>query len=100
LPTCRSTRRPTNVAILVFSEFGRRIHDNGGGTDHGAGGTAFVIGGRVRGGFYGEVPSLAPSDQEEGDLKFNVDFRKVYATILERWLGWTRSRSSVADGSS
>jgi len=75
-----------NVAILVFSEFGRRVHDNGGGTDHGAGGTAFVIGGRVRGGFYGEVPSLRPTDQEEGDLKFNVDFRKVYATILEQWL--------------
>jgi uncharacterized protein (DUF1501 family) len=75
-----------NVAILVFSEFGRRVHDNGGGTDHGAGGTAFVIGDRVRGGFFGEVPSLAVSDLEEGDLKFNVDFRKVYATILEQWL--------------
>jgi uncharacterized protein (DUF1501 family) len=75
-----------NVAILVFSEFGRRVRDNGGGTDHGAGGTAFVIGGRVRGGFYGEVPSLRPTDQEEGDLKFNLDFRKVYATILEHWL--------------
>jgi uncharacterized protein (DUF1501 family) len=75
-----------NVAILVFSEFGRRVHDNGGGTDHGAGGTAFVIGGRVRGGFYGEVPSLRPTDLEEGDLKFNVDFRKVYASILEQWL--------------
>jgi uncharacterized protein (DUF1501 family) len=75
-----------SVAILVFSEFGRRVHDNGGGTDHGAGGTAFVIGGRVKGGFYGEVPSLRPTDQEEGDLKFNMDFRKVYATILEQWL--------------
>jgi uncharacterized protein (DUF1501 family) len=75
-----------NVAILVFSEFGRRVRDNGGGTDHGAGGTAFVMGGRVRGGFYGEVPSLRPTDQEEGDVKFSMDFRKVYATILERWL--------------
>jgi uncharacterized protein (DUF1501 family) len=76
-----------NVAILVFSEFGRRVHDNGGGTDHGAGGTAFVIGGRVKGGFYGEVPSLSPSRLDDGDLTFNVDFRKAYATILERWLG-------------
>jgi uncharacterized protein (DUF1501 family) len=76
-----------NVLLLVFTEFGRRVHDNGSGTDHGAGGGAFVIGDAVKGGLYGEYPSLAADRLEEGDLKFNNDFRGLYTTLLEDWLG-------------
>ena len=60
-----------NVMLLVFSEFGRRVQDNGSGTDHGSGGHAFVIGERVKGGLYGEYPSLEESELLEGDLHFN-----------------------------
>ena len=76
-----------NVVLLVFTEFGRRVHDNGSGTDHGAGGVAFVIGDHVKGGLYGEYPSLEASQLVEGDLKYNNDFRGLYATLLERWMG-------------
>ena len=76
-----------NVMFLVFTEFGRRVHDNGSGTDHGAGGLAFVIGDGVKGGLYGEYPSLAADQLVEGDLKFNNDFRGLYTTIVEDWLG-------------
>ena len=75
-----------DTVILMFSEFGRRIKDNGSGTDHGSGGVAFVIGGAVKGGMYGEYPSLKEEDQLEGDLHFNNDFRSTYSTILEQWL--------------
>jgi uncharacterized protein (DUF1501 family) len=74
------------VVLLVFTEFGRRVHDNGSGTDHGAGGHAFVIGDKVKGGLYGEYPSLQQDQLVEGDLRFNNDFRGLYATLLERWL--------------
>ena len=76
-----------DTLILVWSEFGRRIQDNGTGCDHGSGGTAFVIGGQVKGGLYGEYPSLKAEDQSEGDMRFNNDFRSTYSTILDRWLG-------------
>ena len=76
-----------DTAILLFSEFGRRIRDNGTGTDHGSGGVAFVVGGAVRGGLYGEYPSLREEDQLEGDLHFNNDFRSTYSTLLDDWLG-------------
>jgi uncharacterized protein (DUF1501 family) len=75
-----------NVLLLVFTEFGRRVHDNGSGTDHGAGGHAFVIGDQVKGGLYAEYPSLKQGDLVEGDLCFNNDFRGLYATLLEKWL--------------
>ena len=75
-----------NTSILVFSEFGRRIKDNGSGTDHGSGGVAFMIGDQVNGGMYGEYPSLEEEDQLEGDLHFNNDFRQTYTSILEQWL--------------
>ena len=75
-----------NVLLLVFTEFGRRVHDNGSGTDHGAGGHAFVIGDQVKGGLYGEYPSLKREDLVEGDLCFNNDFRGLYSTLLEKWL--------------
>ena len=79
--------RDEDTLVLVFSEFGRRIQDNGSGTDHGSGGVAFCIGAPVNGGLYGEYPSLKEKDQLEGDLRFNNDFRSTYSTILDRWLG-------------
>ena len=76
------------VAILVFTEFGRRMRDNGSGTDHGSGGGAFIIGKDVAGGLYSEYPSLDPTDWEHGeDLKHTIDFRGIYATMLEQWIG-------------
>ena len=79
--------RAESTLVLVFSEFGRRIDDNGTGTDHGSGGVAFCLGQPVNGGHYGEYPSLKESDRLEGDLHYNNDFRGVYSTILDRWLG-------------
>ena len=76
-----------NVMLLMFTEFGRRVHDNGSGTDHGSGGVAFVVGDAVKGGLYGEYPSLKPNDLLEGDLHYNNDFRGLYTTLLERWMG-------------
>ena len=76
-----------NVMLLVFTEFGRRVKDNGSGTDHGAGGHCFVIGEQVKGGLYGEYPSLDDDKQDNGDLQHNNDFRGVYSTILDKWMG-------------
>ena len=77
-----------NVLLFMFTEFGRRIMDNGSGTDHGAAGIAFALGEKVKGGIYGQYPSLEPAEQEEGgNLKFNLDFRCLYSGILEDWLG-------------
>ena len=76
-----------NVVMFVFTEFGRRVRDNGSGTDHGSGGVAFAIGDPVRGGMYSEYPSLAEPDLVEGDLAFNTDFRGVYGALVEKWLG-------------
>lgn len=75
------------VAVLAFSEFGRRVQENASeGTDHGAAAPMFLAGNRVHSGLIGEHPSL--TDLEDGDLKFHTDFRRVYATVLESWLGW------------
>ena len=76
-----------NVIMLLFSEFGRRTHDNGSGTDHGAAGAALVIGDGINGGQYSEYPSLRPEDLEQGDVVPNTDFRSVYTDILEDWMG-------------
>lgn len=75
------------VVILMFTEFGRRVQENGSGTDHGSGSVAFVIGDAVKGGLYGEYPSLEPNKLDEGDLRWNNDFRGTYATLLEDWMG-------------
>ena len=73
------------VLLMTFSEFGRRVAENAnGGTDHGAAAPMFVVGGAVKPGLFGKYPSL--TDLDHGDLKFNTDFRNVYATVLERWL--------------
>ena len=80
--------RGEEVLMLLFTEFGRRARDNGGGTDHGTGGCCWIIGDQVKGGLYGEYPSIKEEDLEDGgDLLHNVDFRSVYSTILEKWLG-------------
>ncbi len=79
--------RGDDAVVMVFSEFGRRIDDNGSGTDHGSGGVAFVMGNPVKGGLYGDYPSLEPIDQVEGDMAYNNDFRGLYATLLDDWMG-------------
>jgi uncharacterized protein (DUF1501 family) len=76
-----------NLIMMLFTEFGRRVRDNGSGTDHGAGGAAFVIGDRVKGGMYSEYPSLKAEDLVQGDLEPNYDFRGFYSTVIEKWLG-------------
>ncbi len=74
------------VTVLVFSEFGRRVRENGSrGTDHGVAAPLFLISGKVRGGVYGPHPRL--DDLDDGDLRFHTDFRRIYATLLDRWLG-------------
>jgi len=74
------------VLVLTYSEFGRRVGENRSlGTDHGAAAPMLALGGGVKGGVHGAHPSL--SDLDDGDLKFHTDFRQVYATVLERWLG-------------
>jgi uncharacterized protein (DUF1501 family) len=72
---------------LMFSEFGRRVRDNGSGTDHGAAGATFVLGDKVKGGHYGEYPSLEARALVQGDLNPSMDFRSIYSTILDKWLG-------------
>jgi uncharacterized protein (DUF1501 family) len=75
------------VLMMTFSEFGRRVAENAnGGTDHGAAAPLFVIGHKVKAGLHGKYPSLAPQDLTNGDLRYNVDFRSVYAGVLEDWL--------------
>ncbi|HZL12555.1 MAG TPA: DUF1501 domain-containing protein, partial [Verrucomicrobiae bacterium] len=75
------------VLVMTFSEFGRRVSENAnGGTDHGAAAPIFIVGNKVKAGLLGKYPSLAPQDLFEGDIKYNVDFRNVYAGVLENWL--------------
>ena len=73
--------------MIMFSEFGRRVRDNGSGTDHGAGGVAFAIGDGVKGGHYSEYSSMKAVDLDEGDLAPNYDYRGLYSTVLERHMG-------------
>jgi len=83
------------VLTLTFSEFGRRIAENASrGTDHGEGSPLFMIGGGVKGGIYGSYPDL--SNPNMGNVRFATDFRSVYATVLERWLG--RSSEPILQG--
>ena len=84
----RQLGKSDNVTLFFYSEFGRRAMDNGSGTDHGTGGVAFVIGDHVKGGLYGEYPSLDANKLEDGgNLQHNVDFRSAYTTLLDRWMG-------------
>ena len=76
-----------NVTTMTFSEFGRRVNQNGSaGTDHGTSAPLFVIGGGVKGGFTGAAPSLTNLDTA-GNLKFETDYRQVYATLMRDWFG-------------
>ena len=82
----KAARLDERVVVLAFSEFGRRVEENGSaGTDHGAAGPVFLAGPSVRSGLIGNHPSLA--DLDHGDLKMAIDFRQVYATLLDQWLG-------------
>lgn len=81
-----------DTTLIVFSEFGRRVSENGsGGTDHGAAGLMMVLGGAVRGGLYGTAASLQPGhptlENNSGDVRHETDFRAVYARLLDQWLG-------------
>ena len=77
-----------NVVMLIFSEFGRRVYDNGSGTDHGSGGGAFLVGKPIEGGLYSEYPSLDRDRWAKGeDLEHTIDYRGIYGTVLEQWLG-------------
>ena len=81
----KSTTRSRDVVVMVYSEFGRRVVGNASqGTDHGTSGPMFIIGENIKGGFYGDQPSLAKL--VDGDLAVTTDFRSVYATILEKVL--------------
>jgi uncharacterized protein (DUF1501 family) len=79
--------RADDVALMIFSEFGRRVPENASlGTDHGAANAMFVVGNQVKGGHYGELPSL--TQLTEGDnLSYTTDFRRVYRTMISEWLG-------------
>ena len=84
----RQLGKSDNLTLFFYSEFGRRAMDNGSGTDHGTGGVAFAIGDHVKGGIYGEYPSLEEGKLEDGgNLQHNVDFRSPYTTLLDRWMG-------------
>lgn len=75
----------SRVTTMVFSEFGRRVNENGsGGTDHGTAAPMFLMGSAVKGGVHGTAPNLG--DLDNGDLKYGIDFRQVYTTVLEDWL--------------
>lgn len=89
--------RANDTLIMTFSEFGRRVKENGNrGTDHGTAQPQFLIGGRVSPGLYGSYPSLSSLDAN-GNLSFNVDFRQTYASVLEDWFGI--NQTEVLDGS-
>ena len=82
-----------NVTIVVFSEFGRRVKDNGKGTDHGTAAPMFVIGGNNKGKIIGNNPNL--SDLDQGDLKYETDFRSVYASLLQKKLDFDYTKIGI-----
>jgi uncharacterized protein (DUF1501 family) len=84
--------RGGEVVVIAFSEFGRRVPENTSrGTDHGTAGPVFVIGKAVKGGHYGKAPSLTELD--DGNLRYTTDFRRVYATLIKEWMGYTDVKS-------
>ena len=88
--------RADDVTVLVFSEFGRRVAENTSlGTDHGTANHMYVIGKPVRGGHYGKSPLLTDLD-ENGNMKYTTDFRQVYASLIEGWLGYADSKSLLS----
>jgi len=88
--------RGDDVVVMVFSEFGRRVAENTSlGTDHGTAGPAFVIGKSVNGGQYGGVPSL--TDLDDGNLRFTTDYRRIYSTLIQGWMGNNKASSILKD---
>ncbi len=86
LDDLKAAKLADRVVVLIFSEFGRRVGENASkGTDHGTAGPVFLAGPAVQAGLLGTTPSLL--DLENGDLKVGIDFRRIYATVLEGWLG-------------
>jgi uncharacterized protein (DUF1501 family) len=84
--------RGDDVAVMIFTEFGRRVEENGSlGTDHGTATPMFLVGKGVKGGFYGQHPSL--TDLDEGNMKMTTDFRRVYATAIKEWLGYDQTQA-------
>jgi uncharacterized protein (DUF1501 family) len=88
LDDMQQSKLQDRVAVLLFSEFGRTVKENGSaGTDHGTAGPVFLAGAPIKGGVVGETPSLIDLDPKHGDLRVGLDFRRIYATILHDWLG-------------
>ena len=84
--------RRQDVAVMMFTEFGRRVEENASqGTDHGTAGPMFVVGEGVQGGFYGKTPSL--TDLDDGNLKMTTDFRRVYSTMIAEWMEYQDTAS-------
>lgn len=84
--------RADDVAVMMFTEFGRRVEENGSlGTDHGTATPMFIVGKGVKGGLYGRHPSL--TDLDDGNLKMTTDFRRVYATMIKEWLGYDNTQA-------
>ena len=84
-----------NVTLVVFSEFGRRVKDNGNGTDHGTAAPMFIIGGNNKGKIIGNNPNLA--DLDNGDLKYEVDFRSVYASLLQSKMNFDYTKIGITN---
>jgi uncharacterized protein (DUF1501 family) len=89
----KKSKQLQNVTIVVFSEFGRRVKDNGNGTDHGTAAPMFVIGGNTKGKIIGQNPNLSYLDN--GDLKYEIDFRSVYASLLQNKLNFEPSKIGI-----
>ena len=88
--------RADDVVVMVFSEFGRRVAENTSlGTDHGTAGPAFVIGKPVSGGQYGGIPSL--TDLDDGNLKYTTDYRRIYSTLINGWMGHEQPSAILRD---
>ena len=89
--------RADDVVVMVFSEFGRRVPENVNlGTDHGTANLIFVAGKPVKGGHYGRIPSLTKLDAGD-NLIYTTDFRRVYASMISRWLGYHDTRRLLND---
>jgi uncharacterized protein (DUF1501 family) len=99
--TTSSGNAQDRVMIITYSEFGRRVQQNAGGTDHGTMGLSFAVGKAVKGGLYGAYPDLTSLDSN-GNMKYSAaaDFRGLYATVLERWLGLAATSTNTLLGSS
>lgn len=86
-----------NVTLIVFSEFGRRVKDNGNGTDHGTAAPMFIIGGNTKGKIIGNNPNLI--DLDNGDLKYEIDFRSIYATLLKEKMNFDYTKIGIINTS-